>query len=304
MKLYLLLLFAFLLTVPFANAQHDTQDTKTIESTLRVVLEVISGPAGRKIDAARFRNLFRGNVKFHIRSKNKDGQLVVRESSVEDYLKNIARLEAQDFFETVANLKTERYGDIAHTFMTYEARRNPKDTAFDKGINSFQLVYDQNRWWVVGLMWQAESSGTPIPTQYFRNPDEEAIVKVIKQLFDGMRAQDSSLVRPLFQPGATLSTASYDAGGKPQLRKDEIQGFINFVGTKSKDYFDERIYTYDVTIDGPLATVWTEYSFFRNQALSHCGYNVFMLTKTADGWKILSIADTRRRTGCKTQAGE
>lgn len=131
--------------------------------------------------------------------------------------------------------------------------------------------------------------------------DKEAITKVIKKLFDGMRAQDSSLVSPLFYPGATLATASYDKDGKPQFSKDDIKGFINFVGTKSKDYFDERLYSYDITIDGPLATAWTEYSFFRNKELSHCGYDVFTLFKSADGWKIVSIADTRRKTDCKTK---
>lgn len=142
-----------------------------------------------------------------------------------------------------------------------------------------------------------------LQAQVKKGAEKEAVVAVIKKMFDGMRAQDSSMISPLFYPSATLSSASYDKDGKPQIRKDDIQGFINFVGTKSKDYFDERIYSYDVTIDGPLATAWTEYSFFRNKELSHCGYNVFMLFKAADGWKIISIIDTRRKTDCKTKPG-
>ncbi len=134
-----------------------------------------------------------------------------------------------------------------------------------------------------------------------QDAEKEAIIAVIKKMFDGMRAQDSSALSPLFYPGATLSSASYDKDNKPQMRKNDIQGFINFVGTKSSNYYDERIYSYDVTLDGPLATVWTEYSLFVNQQLSHCGYNVFTFFKSADGWKIVSITDTRRKTGCKTE---
>lgn len=134
--------------------------------------------------------------------------------------------------------------------------------------------------------------------------EKEAIVSVIKKLFDGMRAQDSSMISPLFFPGATLATASFDKEGKPQYKQDDIQGFINFVGTKSDNYFDERLYSYDVTIDGPLATAWTEYSFYRNKELSHCGYDLFTLFKSADGWKIVGIADTRRKTGCQTTEGK
>lgn len=165
----LLLAFSMLLMAQAASAQDFSKDTETIESTMKSVLDVISGPAGKKIDTIRWRNLFRGDIKFHIRSKNREGQLVIRESSVEDYAKNIMpRIEAQDFFETVSNLKIDRYGDIAHVFMVYETRRTADGEPFDKGINSFQLIYDQNRWWVVALMWQAESSGVPIPKEYLK----------------------------------------------------------------------------------------------------------------------------------------
>ncbi len=152
-----------------AHGQDYRQDTETIESTMRAILEVISGPAGKNINADRFRHLFRGDVPFYIRARNTEGALIVRESSVEDYIRNIMpRIAAQDFFETVGNLHIERYGDIAHVFMVYEARRAPDTQPFDRGINSFQLMYDQGRWWIVGLMWQAESSGVVIPKHYLR----------------------------------------------------------------------------------------------------------------------------------------
>lgn len=168
-KFYQLSLFAMLLFAQPAFAQDYSKDTETIESTMQAVLDVISGPTGKKIDVVRWRNLFRGDVKFTIRSKNKEGQLIVRESSVEDYAKNIMpRIEAQDFFETVGSLTIDRYGDIAQVFMVYETRRTATGEPFDKGINSFQLLYDQNRWWVVSLMWQAESSGVPIPKKYLK----------------------------------------------------------------------------------------------------------------------------------------
>ncbi len=171
MKLILPILTACLLclTNEFASAQDYSKDTETIESTMNAILDVISGPAGKTIDVVRFRNLFRGDVKFHIRTKNKDGQMLVRESSVEDYAKNIApRIEAQDFFETVGSLTIDRYGDIAQVFMVYETRRSANGEPFDRGINSFQLIYDQERWWIVSLIWQAESTGVPIPKKYVK----------------------------------------------------------------------------------------------------------------------------------------
>ena len=134
-----------------------------------------------------------------------------------------------------------------------------------------------------------------------QNADKEAVIGVIKTLFDAYRTQDTSIMSKLFYADATMGSAGTDREGKPQFRKGDVQGFLNFAGTKNGNYYDERIYSYDVTIDGPLATAWTEYSFFLNKNFSHCGYNVFTLFKSADGWKIVNITDTRRKTDCKTE---
>lgn len=130
--------------------------------------------------------------------------------------------------------------------------------------------------------------------------DEEAIIDVIKTLFDAYRAQDSTTARALFHPDAMMNRAVTNKEGHGELRPFSVDAWMNFMGTKSDNYYDERIYSYDVTMDIPLATVWTEFSFFLNGNLSHCGYNVFQLIKTADGWKITNVIDTGRKTGCKT----
>jgi len=131
--------------------------------------------------------------------------------------------------------------------------------------------------------------------------EKEAIIDVIKTLFDAYRAQDSTTARALFHPDATMNRAIINEDGHGELRPFSVDGFLSYMGTKSDNYYDERIYSYDVTMDFPLATVWTEFSFFLNGKFSHCGYNVFKMIKTADGWKIANITDTNRKTGCKTE---
>jgi hypothetical protein len=52
-------------------------------------------------------------------------------------------------------------------FSTYESRHALADAKpFERGINSFQLLYDGQRWWVVTIYWQGERPGLPIPPQY------------------------------------------------------------------------------------------------------------------------------------------
>jgi hypothetical protein len=35
-----------------------------------------------------------------------------------------------------------------------------------RGINTIQLFYDGNRWWIVNIFWQQESIEDPIPEKY------------------------------------------------------------------------------------------------------------------------------------------
>ena len=62
---------------------------------------------------------------------------------------------------------------------------------------------------------------------------------------------------------------------------------------------DERLTAIDIRIDGDMATAWTPYKFYYKGNFSHCGVNALQLIKTAAGWKIWSIIDTRRKEGCE-----
>lgn len=134
--------------------------------------------------------------------------------------------------------------------------------------------------------------------------DEEwaAVKQPIQQLFDGMRAGDSSAVRSAFLPNAGMYTAVMDKAGAPSLRKGNLDRFVNYVGGVEEGAMDEQIWSYDIRVDGLLATAWTTYSFFLNGELSHCGTNAFELFKADTGWKISHITDTRNTEGCLTEA--
>ena len=135
-------------------------------------------------------------------------------------------------------------------------------------------------------------------------PEETAVIAVIKRMFDGMRAGDSTLLRPLFHPKARMQTTLFDASGQPRLQEGDANRFITAVGTPHDEVWDERIWSYDVRVDQNLATAWTEYTFYRGQQMSHCWVNAFHLFKDKDGWKIIQVTDTRRKEGCLTSEAD
>ena len=60
----------------------------------------------------------------------------------------------------------DRFGQIAQVFSTYEYRFAEDEPGHLKGINSFQLLHKDGRWWIVTVFWDNESEGNRIPAEY------------------------------------------------------------------------------------------------------------------------------------------
>ena len=147
---------------------------------------------------------------------------------------------------------------------------------------------------VVSVAPAASAQTTPVP-------DERAeVLAVVQRLWDGMKARDTAMVRSVFDTAATLSRV-VNRGGVASIQYTPISGFIEALG-RSNDQWNETMYSPEVRIDGPLATVWTEYDFHLGTRFSHCGVDAFQLLKTSAGWKVIAIADTAKREGCPARA--
>ena len=132
------------------------------------------------------------------------------------------------------------------------------------------------------------------------NEEQQAVLDVVIKLFDGMRAGDSAVVHSVFRDGVELHTSFTNKNtGKPMLVTDDLQPFLNAIGTPHDEVWDEVIWGEKVLVDGNLAMVWCDYAFYSSSNFSHCGVDAFMLNKDEDGWKIFHLTDTRRRTNCE-----
>jgi hypothetical protein len=145
--------------------------------------------------------------------------------------------------------------------------------------------------------WCAVALTLPAAASSQSRDDREAVMSVVKQLFDGMRAHDGAQVRAVFHPSAQLFSSSM-RDGKPVISVTPIETFITAVGRPGPFVNDERTRNEIVHVDGGFASVWAEYAFYRGTTFSHCGVDAFQLAKDADGWKIVSVGDTRRTDPC------
>ena len=143
-------------------------DVSSMDAIIKAVYDVISGPADQQRDWNRMRSLFVPGARLIAVHTGNDSPNVARVLSVEDYIRLAEPLMAKKgFFERESHRTVERFGDIAQVFSTYESRYVATDAKpFERGINSFQLMFDGQRWWVVTIYWQGENPDRPIPKQY------------------------------------------------------------------------------------------------------------------------------------------
>jgi hypothetical protein len=146
-----------------------------------------------------------------------------------------------------------------------------------------------------GLMLLAAT--VPAAAQDPPHDDRAAVLAVVRRLFDGMRAGDSGAVRSTFHPQALLATTA-TREGNAVVRIDTVDAFVRAVGSPHSEIWDERIQNPRVELDGPLASVWAEYSFYAGATFHHCGVDAFQIARDGDAWRIVALMDTRRRDGC------
>ena len=127
--------------------------------------------------------------------------------------------------------------------------------------------------------------------------EEEAVIAVVAELFEGMHTRDGDLLRSLFHDDA-LMTGTGLRDGHYRVSMNPPDGWIESISTGTGPDLEERFYDPVVQVSGPLASVWTEYDLFVGGEFRHCGVDAFHLVKTDDGWKIVHLADTRVRDGC------
>lgn len=165
--------FSLLIAPAAARAQTpappaDSADVASIDAIIGALYDVISGPAGEERDWDRLRSLFRPGARLIPTSVRESGEVVMRPLTVEEYIETSGPyLVREGFFEQEIGRETDRFGQIAQVFSSYESRHALDDQEpFMRGINSIQLLNDGERWWVVNVYWANETPGRPIPEQY------------------------------------------------------------------------------------------------------------------------------------------
>jgi len=132
--------------------------------------------------------------------------------------------------------------------------------------------------------------------------DNRAEVKAcIERFFEALHKGDEALMRA--QLGEDVSIKSVM---QQRTTTTPAAVFIQAITKQPRpNKWEEKLWNYQIQVDGDLASVWTDYSFFLDDKISHCGANHFLLVKDLNkGWQIINLIDSRRRTNCPEESPE
>jgi hypothetical protein len=140
-------------------------DVKSIDAIMHAAYDSISGPAGAR-DWNRFRSLFLPQARFTQVGKGPDGSTFIISWSEEEFIRDATQVFAKDpFYENAIVNKPDSYGGMTQVLSSYESHRALGDKPFERGVNSFQLLNDGKRWWVVSIFWDSERPDNPLPAK-------------------------------------------------------------------------------------------------------------------------------------------
>lgn len=141
----------------YAHPNWPVAKPEDVSSAANIVVayyDVLSGRASTPRDWQRFRSLFHPDARcIFVRSrqpKHSVADITDLDTIIARYTTNLAKA---DVYEQSIENKTETFNNIVSVWSTYETRRHATDaTPIQRGVVSFQIEFDGDRYWIVQIM--------------------------------------------------------------------------------------------------------------------------------------------------------
>lgn len=161
---YLIVLIILLSSIQAFSqvSKPDSSITASPQAIINEVMNIISGDTTEVRDWEHFRSLFIPSAQFVIKNHNSQRR-PVSTLTLEEFIRNIGPTYQQNgFLEEQLDVKIDEYNGIAQVFQVYHCK-TLNGTFEASGVNSYQLIYANDRWWIVNLMWSSNSNGVELP---------------------------------------------------------------------------------------------------------------------------------------------
>lgn len=142
-------------------------DAKTIDALMKASYEVVSGEKGAKRQWERDNYLHHPKVVYSFFDRKKQEQVTM---TLPEFHKETDKMVFDTaFYEDEVNREVRVFGNIAHVWSTYETRLEKNGKVQRRGINSIQLIFENNRWYIISWTFSGETDKNIIPKTFDRN---------------------------------------------------------------------------------------------------------------------------------------
>lgn len=165
----LLIIFFFSFSNITYGQEPNADDVDSIDGIITALYDVISGPAGQR-DWDRFSLLYKDGANMGTLIEGEDGILQYVTMTPEQYIeRNDEYFEKNGFWEEEMARKVFQFGEIATVQTSFKITSAEDGEVMRRGVNSVQLVYDQDRWWIINITWNSERENNKIPEQLLKD---------------------------------------------------------------------------------------------------------------------------------------
>ena len=143
----------------------EQEDRAQVGAAVDEMYAMISGPAGPR-DWSRQANAFHPEARQIRTWIDEDGKAVFKAMSLADYAADTTPFfAANPFYEVEIGRRIDLFGNIAHVWSAYEARRSPEDEEPERqGVNSIQLFRDADKGWrIISMIWDNAREDMDLP---------------------------------------------------------------------------------------------------------------------------------------------
>ncbi len=142
----------------------------TPEALIEEIYRLVTFPAGTTPDWKAVRDLFIPEAVVVLRTSRTGSTVFSVDGFVQDFITFIeqANVEQTGFTERILDMRTFEWGDIAHVLVLFDSDIPDDGREPGAGVDSFQLIRRDGRWWIASITNERPSPDRPLP-EVFQN---------------------------------------------------------------------------------------------------------------------------------------
>jgi hypothetical protein len=152
----------------FPAAAQETpgeSDRTSAEGVVEELYELVTFQAGTTPDWDVVRSLFLPEAVVVLRTSRTETTVYSVDGFVQSFVDFIeaSNVEATGFSERIVRVHPIVFGDMAHVWVLYEAQITGSPRPPQQGVDGFQLIRREGRWWIVSITNELPTAERPVP---------------------------------------------------------------------------------------------------------------------------------------------